>query len=66
MNQYYGVKVELSISQLNKLKSATKSVTDVPLRLSSNVIGTNETIFSHNLPLTDRQVSSLCKPFANN
>ena len=36
------------------------------LRLSSNMIGNNETNFPHELLLTDRQVSSLRKSFANN
>ena len=30
------------------------------------MIGNNKTNFSHNLLLTDRQVSSICKAFANN
>ena len=35
------------------------------LRLSSNMIGNNETNFPHKLLLTDRQISSLCKSFAS-
>ena len=35
------------------------------LRLSSNMIADNETNFPHKLLLTNRQVSNLCKAFAN-
>ena len=66
MTQYNSVNVKLSNSQLNKLKSAIKNETEVVLRLSSNIIGDNETNFPHKLLLTDRQVSSLRKSFANN
>ena len=52
-------------SQLNKLKSAIKDETEVVLRLSSNMIGDNETNFPHKLLLTNRQVSNLRKAFAN-
>ena len=30
------------------------------------MVGTHETNFSHNLLLTDRELSSFCKTFANN
>ena len=66
MTQYNSLNVKLSNSQLNKLKSAIKNETEVVLRLSSNMIGDNETNFSHKLLLTERQVSSLRKSFANN
>ena len=58
----------LSNSQLNKLKSATKNEADVVLRLSSNMIGNSDdnTNFPHELLLTNRQVSNLCKAFAKN
>ena len=36
MTQYNSLNVKLSNSQLNKLRSAIKSETDVVLRLSSN------------------------------
>ena len=65
MTQYNSLNVKLSNSQLNKLKSAIKNETEVALRLSSNVIGNNETYFRHKLLLTDRQVSSLRKSFAS-
>ena len=35
-------------------------------RISSNIIGDNETNFPHKLLLTDIGVSNLCKSFANN
>ena len=56
--------MKLSNSQLNKFKSAIKNETEVVLRLSSNMIGDNETDFPHKL-LTNRQVSNLRKAFAN-
>ena len=64
MTQYNSLNVKLSNSQLNKLKSAIKNETEVVLRLSSNMIGDNETDFPHKL-LTNRQVSNLRKAFAN-
>ena len=66
MTQYNSLNVKLSNSQLNKLKSAIKNETEVVLRLSSNMIGDNETNFPHKLLLTNRQVSNLRKAFANN
>ena len=66
MTQYNSLNVKLSNSQLNKLKSAIKNESEVVLRLSSDIIGDNETNFPHELLLTDRQVSSLRKSFANN
>ena len=65
MTQYKSLNVKLSNSQLNKFKSAIKNETEVVLRLSSNMIGDNETNFPHKLLLTNRQVSNLCKAFAN-
>ena len=66
MTQCNSLNVKLSNSQLNKLKSETKNKSEVVLRLSSNIIGDNETDFPHKLLLTDRQVSNLRKSFANN
>ena len=66
MIHYNSLNVKLSNSQLDKLKSAVKNETEVVLRLSSDMIGNNETNFSHELLLTDRQVSSIRKSFANN
>ena len=68
MTQYNRVNVKLSNSQLNKLKSAIKNENDVVIRLSPNMIvdSNDKTNFPHELLLTDRQVSSIRKAFANN
>ena len=58
--------MRLSNSEYNKLKSATKNATDITLRLSKNIVGTNETSFQHNLLLTNEQDLRLFKSFANN
>ena len=65
MTQYHSVNLKLSNLQLQKLKSTSKNTAKVILRLSSNMICSKETNFSHNLLLTDRQVLSLCKVDAN-
>ena len=67
MTQYSTLNVKLSNSQLEKLKSGIKNVTQVTLNLSSNLIGifNDKTIFPHKLLLTDTQVSKICKVFAN-
>ena len=65
ITQYNSINVKLSISQLNKFRSAIKNENEVVLRLSSNMIGDNETNFPHKLLLTNRQVSNLRKAFAN-
>ena len=65
MTQYNSLNVKLSNSQLNKLKSAIKSETEVVLRLLSNMISNNENNFPHKFLLTDRQVSNMCKSFAS-
>ena len=65
MTQYNSLNVKLSNSQLNKLTSAIKNESEV-LRLTSNVIGNNKSNFLHKLLLTDKQVSNICKSFANN
>ena len=65
MTQYNSLNVKLSNSQLIKLKSTIKNETEVVLRLSSNMIGNNETNFPHKLLLIDRQVASLRKSFAS-
>ena len=68
MAQYNRLNVNLSNSQLNKLKSAIKNETDVVIRLSPNMIGdsNDETNFPYELLLTDRQVSSIREAFSNN
>ena len=65
MTQYNSFNVKLSNSELNKFKLAIKNETVVVLRLSSNMIGDNETNILLKLLLTNRQVSNLCKDFAN-
>ena len=45
MTQYNSLNMKLSNSQLNNFQSAIKNETEVVLRLSSNIIGDNETIF---------------------
>ena len=67
MTQYNSLHVELSNSQLKKLKSAIKNGTDVVLRLSSNMAGNtdDETNFPHKLLLTNRQTLSLRKAINN-
>ena len=59
---------KLSNSQLNKLKAAIKNEKDVVIRLSPNMIGgsNDKGNFPHELLLTDRQVFSIRKAFANN
>ena len=66
MTQYKSLNVKLSNPPLNKLKSAIKNESEVVLRLTSNMIGNNETNFPRKSLLTDRQVSNIRKSFANN
>ena len=65
MTQCNSLNVKLSSSQLNKFKSATKNKTEVVLRLSSNMIGDDETNFPHKLLFTNRQVTNPRNGFAN-
>ena len=65
MTQYNSLIVKLSNSQLNKLKSPIKNKTELDLRLSSNMIGDDETNFPLKLSLTNRQVENLRKAFAD-
>ena len=67
VTQYNSLNVKLSNSQLYKWKSAIKNETEVVIRLSSNMIGdsNDESNFPHKLLLTDGEVSSLRKAFAN-
>ena len=50
------------------MKSAIKNGTKVTLNLLSNIVGdsNDENNFPHKLLLTNKQVSKLCKAFANN
>ena len=66
MTQCNSLNVKLSNSQLNKLKSAIKNKTEVVLRLSSNMIGDDETNFPHKLLLTNRQVAIFVKLLLTN
>ena len=66
MTQYNSLNVKLSNSQINKSKSAIKNETEVVLRLSSDMIGDNETNFPDLLLLTNRQVVNIRKAFASN
>ena len=65
MTQYNSLNVKVSNSQLSKFKSAIKNENKAVLRLSSNMVGDNETNFPHKLLLTNRQVSNIRKAFAN-
>ena len=47
MTQYNSLNVKLSNSQINKLESVIKYDAEVVLRLSSDMIGDNETNFYH-------------------
>ena len=49
MTQYNRLNVKLSNLQLNELESVIKNESEVVLRLSSNMIGDNETNFPHKL-----------------
>ena len=64
MTQYNSLNVKLSNLQLNKLKSVIKIEREAVIRLSSNMIGDNETSFPHKL-LANKQVANLRKTFAN-
>ena len=73
MTQYNSLKVKLSNSHLNKLKSSIKNVVfkniiDVVLRISSNVVSNSNdnTNFPHEFLLTNRQVANIRKAFAKN
>ena len=65
MTQYNSLNVKLSNLELNKIKSAIKNESEVVLRLSSNMIGDDETNFPHKLLLINRQVANLRKAFGN-
>ena len=65
MTQYNSSNLQLSNSQLNELKSAIKNETEVALRLSSNMVGDDETNFPNKLLSTNGQVSNLRNAFAN-
>ena len=64
MPQYNSLNVKLSNSQLNKPKSSIKNKNDVVLRISSKMVS-NSNDNTHELLLTNRQVASIRKAFAN-
>ena len=67
MTQYNTLNVNLSNSQMNKLKSTIKNGTEATLNLSSNLSGSSndETSFPHKLLFTKTQVSKTCKVFVS-
>ena len=65
MTQYNSFNVRLLNSQLDKLKSAIKNETEIVLRLSSNMVGDDETNFLLKLLLINRQVANLRIVFEN-
>ena len=67
MTQYSTLRVKLSNSQLNELKSRIKNETQITLNLSSNLTrnSNDETNFPHKSSLNKAQVSRICKAFAN-
>ena len=64
MVEYNKVNVKLPNSQLNKLKTATKTQTGVTLRMNFKILNRNN--FSHELLLTTRQKTKLRTAFENN
>ena len=58
----------MSNSQINKLISGVKNITEVTSKMSSTIVGVsdNENTFLHKLLLTNTHVSRLRKTFANN
>ena len=65
MTQYNSLNVKLSNSLLDKLKSAIENEAEEVLRLSSNMVGDDETNLPHELLLTNKQVANLLQAFAN-
>ena len=61
MTQYNTLNVKLSKKQLDKSKYGIKNVTEVTLKISSNVVGdsNDENNFPHKLLLTTTQVSRI-------
>ena len=64
MVEYSKVNVDLSDTQLKKLKTAVKNKTGTTLRISSKMFNGND--FSHELLLTTRQKTKLRNAFNNN
>ena len=68
MTHYNTLNVKLTDLQLNKLKFGIRNGTEVTFNLSSNMIGdyNDEINLSRKILLTDTQVSTVRKTFANN
>ena len=68
MTQCNTLNVKLSNSLLNKSKLGIKNGTEVTLKISSNVVddSNDDNNFPHKLLLSNTQVSTLRKAFANN
>ena len=64
MVEYSKVNVKLPNSQLNKSKTATKTQTEVTLRMNIKIFNRNN--LSHELLLTARQKTKLRTAFENN
>ena len=64
MVEYNTVNAKLSISQLNKLKSAVKNKQEVTLRVNAKMF--NENNLLHELLLTTRQITKLRNNIENN
>ena len=66
MTEFKTLKVRLSSSQLNKLKSRMKSGTEITLNFSSNWIGNSYDGISspHLLQLSDTPVPRICNFFS--
>ena len=64
MVEYNKVNVKLSDSQLNKLKTATKTQTGLTLRMNIKIFNGNN--LPHELLLTTRQTTKLRNAFENN
>ena len=65
MTEYNSLNVKLSNSRFNKLKSAIKNKAELVLRLSSSMVGDDETNFPYKLLLTNKQVGNLRKAYAD-
>ena len=67
MTKYKSLNAKLSKLQLNELKSSIKNKTEAVLRLSSNRTGNHnaEAKYSHELLLTNLQVTNLRKTFGD-
>ena len=64
MVEYNTVNAKLSISQLNKLKSAVKNKQEVTLRVNAKMFNGNNLL--HELLLTTRQITKLRNNIENN